>query len=135
MQPDPDIHPDVLQPAARGIVSRIDGSVVEVTYPDGRLPAINTALVVLWDRAQKLVLEVQQHADPTRARCVAIHETAGLACGTGARDRGTAITVPVGDAVLGRMINVVGETIDKAMDRAEDLEANLDPKGKKKKKQ
>ncbi len=95
-------------------MSRIDGSVVEVTFPDGKLPEINTALEVLWDRPHKLVLEVQQHADPKRARCVAIHETAGLACGTKALDRGTAITVPVGDGVLGRMINVVGETIDKA---------------------
>ncbi len=108
-----DVQSDVSQSAARGIVSRIDGSVVEVTFPDSKLPKINTALDVLWDRPQRLVLEVHQHSDTKRTRCVAIHETAGLACGTRVHDTGAAITVPVGDAVLGRLINVVGEMIDK----------------------
>jgi F-type H+-transporting ATPase subunit beta len=103
-----------------GAVSRIEGSVVEVTFPGGDLPEINTALDVQWDRPARLVLEVQQHADPTHVRCVAIHETAGLACGMAVRVTGGPIKVPVGEHVLGRMINVVGETIDKGPDLPED---------------
>ncbi len=97
---------------ATGHVSHISGSVVEVTFPRRHLPQINTALHVLWDRPERLVLEVQQHSDPTTARCLAIQETAGLACGTKVIDTGDPITVPVGEAVLGRLLNVIGETID-----------------------
>ena len=101
---------------AHGAVSRIDGSVIEVRFAEGDLPEINSALEVQWDRPSKLLLEVQQHADPTHVRCVAIHETAGLACGMPVLATGSPITVPVGEQVLGRMINVVGETIDKGPD-------------------
>jgi F-type H+-transporting ATPase subunit beta len=95
-----------------GYISHVSSSVVEVTFPDGNLPEVNTALDVLWDRPQRLVLEVQQHASPRTARCVAIQETAGLACGTEVHDAGGPISMPVGDGVLGRLLNVVGETID-----------------------
>ncbi|MDE4192519.1 MULTISPECIES: F0F1 ATP synthase subunit beta [Rhodobacterales] len=104
---------------AHGAVSRIDGSVIEVRFAEGDLPEINSALEVQWDRPSKLLLEVQQHADPTHVRCVAIHETAGLACGMPVLATGSPITVPVGEQVLGRMINVVGETIDKGPDLPE----------------
>jgi F-type H+-transporting ATPase subunit beta len=107
---------------ADGRVSRIDGSVVEVTFPLGKLPQINTALTVDWDRGARLILEVHQHSGPTTARCVAIQETAGLACGTGVTDTGGPITVPVGDAVLGRMMNVVGETIDRGPPLPDDIQ-------------
>jgi F-type H+-transporting ATPase subunit beta len=96
----------------RGVVSKISASVVEVRFPKGRLPEINTALDVLWDSPQRLILEVQQHRDLRTVRCVAIQETAGLACGTEVEDTGAPITVPVGNCVLGRLLNVVGETID-----------------------
>nr|WP_243695862.1 F0F1 ATP synthase subunit beta [Rhodovulum marinum] len=91
----------------------ISGSVVDVRFPNGNLPAINTALTVLWDGPHDLTLEVQHHLDPQTARCVAIQETAGLACGTGVEDCATPITVPVGDAVLGRLLDVEGRPIDK----------------------
>ncbi len=97
----------------QGHVSQVDGSVVEVTFPDHALPRINAALEVLWDQGTRLVLEVHQHAGPNTARCVAIQETAGLACGTAVCDTGQPIAVPVGDAVLGRLMNVVGDTIDR----------------------
>ncbi len=97
---------------ARGVVTKVSGSVVDVRFPKGRLPAINNALRVLWDGPGELTLEVQQHPDPETARCVAIQETAGLASGTQAEDTGGPITVPVGEAVLGRMLNVVGAAID-----------------------
>ncbi|MEC9198719.1 MAG: F0F1 ATP synthase subunit beta, partial [Pseudomonadota bacterium] len=83
---------------AQGHVSQVDGSVVEVTFPDHALPRINSALEVLWDQGTRLVLEVHQHAGPNTARCVAIQETAGLACGTAVCDTGQPIAVPVGDA-------------------------------------
>ena len=104
--------PDPVPPAGRGVVSKVSGSVIDVRFPAGRLPKINTALRVPRDGAGHLTLEVQQHADPVTARCVAIEETAGLACGTEVEDTGAPIMVPVGDAVLGRMLNVVGAPID-----------------------
>jgi len=97
---------------ARGVVSRISGSVVDVRFPAGQLPEINAALHVLWDSDRRLTLEVQQHRDVTTARCVAIQETAGLACGTEVADTGGPISVPVGDCVLGRLLNVVGDPVD-----------------------
>jgi F-type H+-transporting ATPase subunit beta len=109
--------PDTPAPKARsretrGRISKVSGSVVDVRFPRGALPKITTALEVLWDGPHRLTLEVQQHPDPTTARCVAIQETAGLACGTEVADSGAPIRVPVGDAVLGRLLNVVGEPID-----------------------
>lgn len=106
----------------RGVISKISGSVVEVRFPKGNLPEINTALDVLWDSPQRLTLEVQQHRDVQTARCVAIQETAGLACGTEVENSGLPITVPVGDCVLGRLLNVVGETIDQGRPLPEDTQ-------------
>lgn len=105
----------------RGVVQKVSGSVVDVRFDDGALPKINTALQVLWDGPGALTLEVQQHADPKTARCVAIQETAGLACGTEVEDTGAAITVPVGDGVMGRMLNVVGAAIDNGKPLTDDL--------------
>ena len=96
-----------------GRVRHISGSIVDVDFGAAGLPPINTALDVEWDGAHALVLEIQQHLDPKTARCVAMQETAGLRCGMHARDTGGPITVPAGDAVLGRMLNVVGEPIDR----------------------
>ena len=101
-----------IQKPEPGRVSRIAGSVVDVRFPSGALPKINSALEVLWDRPQRLVLEVQQHRNTHTARCVAIHQTSGLACGTEVADTGGPITVPVGACVQGRLIDVVGEPID-----------------------
>jgi len=98
--------------APRGVVVQISGSVIDVRFPRGALPRINTALDVRWDGPHRLTLEVQHHIDPETARCVAIQETAGLACGTEVADTGAPISMPVGEAVLGRLLNVVGEPID-----------------------
>ncbi|MGD9862797.1 MAG: F0F1 ATP synthase subunit beta [Pseudodonghicola sp.] len=102
--------------SARGIVSRISGAVVDVRFPRSHLPEINTALDVRWDGDHSLTLEVQQHSDAETVRCVAIQETAGLACGTEAVNTGAPIQVPVGKAVMGRLLNVVGEPIDRLGD-------------------
>jgi F-type H+-transporting ATPase subunit beta len=95
-----------------GTVSRIIGSVVDVTFPQGALPLINNALEVNWDGAHKLITEVQQHLNRQTIRSVAMQETAGLRCGVVVRDTGKPICVPTGADVLGRLINVVGDPID-----------------------
>jgi F-type H+-transporting ATPase subunit beta len=95
-----------------GKVSRVSGSVVDVTFPEGRLPTINNALEIDWDGPHKLVVEVQQHLSRQTIRSVAMQETAGLRCGVVVRDTGDHIRAPTGTAVLGRMINVVGDPID-----------------------
>ena len=105
----------------RGVVSKVSGAVVDVRFTQGDLPAINTALTVAWDVDHLLVLEVQQHINAQTVRCVAIQETAGLACGTEAINTGAPIRVPVGDGVLGRLLNVVGEPIDQLGDLPDDI--------------
>lgn len=103
-------------PLARGRIIKISGAVVDVRFPKGALPEINTALNILWDGDYTLTLEVQQHVDVETVRCVAIQETAGLACGTEAENTGMPIQVPVGNTVMGRLLNVVGEPIDRLGD-------------------
>lgn len=95
-----------------GRVAAVSGSVVDITFPVGPLPPINNALEVDWDGPHLLIVEVQQHLDPRTVRGVAMQETAGLRSGVTARDTGGPIHVPTGNAVLGRLINVVGDPID-----------------------
>jgi F-type H+-transporting ATPase subunit beta len=98
---------------SEGTVVAVRGSVVDVAFEAGALPAIGHALNVAWDGPYRLVVEVQQHLDPSTVRTVAMQNTAGLARGTGVRATGQPIAVPVGEAVLGRLINVLGEPIDR----------------------
>ncbi len=82
----------------------------------GALPAIDTAVTVEWDRPEKLVLEVHSQIDASTVRAIAMHTTSGLARATPVRATGTPITIPVGDAVLGRLLDVVGTLCDKGAD-------------------
>ncbi len=86
---------------------------MDVSFEGGVLPSINTALVVEWDRPEQLVLEVHSHVDPVTVRGIALQATAGLARGVPVRSTGAPISVPVGDAVLGRLIDVVGTIRDR----------------------
>lgn len=95
-----------------GKVSRVSGSVVDITFPQGELPKINNALEIGWDGPHKLIAEVQQHISRRTVRSVAMQETSGLQCGVTVRDTGKPICVPTGADVLGRLINVVGDPID-----------------------
>ena len=95
-----------------GIVHAVRGAVVDVAFDGAVLPPINTALVVEWDRPGPLDLEVHSHLDLTTLRAVAFQSTAGLARGVGVRATGGPVTVPVGAAVLGRLIDVVGDPQD-----------------------
>ncbi len=96
-----------------GAIVSVRGPVVDVGFVDSALPAINTALVVEWDRPEPLILEVHGHVDETTARCIALQATAGLARNTKVRATGLPISAPVGDAVLGRLLDVVGAVRDR----------------------
>jgi F-type H+-transporting ATPase subunit beta len=94
-----------------GQIVEIQGVVVEVVFEEN-LPEINSALTVAREGQDDLVLEVQQHLGDDRLRAVAMDSTDGLARGVEVVDTGGPITVPVGDITLGRIFNVLGETID-----------------------
>jgi F-type H+-transporting ATPase subunit beta len=94
-----------------GQIEEIQGVVVEVVFAEN-LPEINSALTVAREGQEDLVLEVQQHLGDDRLRAVAMDSTDGLARGVEVVDTGGPITVPVGDLTLGRIFNVLGETID-----------------------
>jgi F-type H+-transporting ATPase subunit beta len=95
-----------------GRVEEIQGVVIEAAFQDGHLPEINHALTIDRGEAGTLVLEVQQHLGDDRVRAVAMDTTDGLARGTEVVDTGAPITVPVGEVTLGRIFNLLGETID-----------------------
>ncbi|MDB5622246.1 MAG: synthase subunit beta, partial [Devosia sp.] len=95
-----------------GRVSQIIGAVVDVTF-DEHLPAILNALETT-NNGARLVLEVAQHLGENTVRTIAMDTTEGLVRGAQVIDTGTAISVPVGEATLGRIMNVIGEPIDEA---------------------
>ena len=95
-----------------GRVSQVLGAVVDVTFDD-HLPAILNALETD-NNGNRLVLEVAQHLGENTVRTIAMDTTEGLARGVEVRDTGEAISVPVGDETLGRIMNVIGEPIDEA---------------------
>ncbi len=95
---------------AKGKVAQVIGAVVDVQF-DGALPAILNALETD-NNGKRLVLEVAQHLGENTVRTIAMDATEGLVRGQEVRDTGKAIEVPVGDATLGRILNVVGEPID-----------------------
>ena len=93
-----------------GRIKQIIGAVVDVQF-DGELPAILNALKVD-NQGKILILEVAQHLGENTVRTIAMDSTDGLVRGHEATDTGAPITVPVGPATLGRIINVVGEPVD-----------------------
>ena len=94
-----------------GIVRRVIGPVVDVQFPTGRLPDIYNAIEVEVD-GRKVVMECVQQLGESSVRCVSLFSTDGMARGNLAVDTGRPVSVPVGEATLGRMFNVVGEPID-----------------------
>jgi F-type H+/Na+-transporting ATPase subunit beta len=95
-----------------GKISRIIGPVVDVSFNEATLPKIYSALEITKDNGQKIVLEVQQHLGEDRVRAVAMDSTDGLLRGMPVVDLGSAIKMPVGEAIKGRVFNVVGDAID-----------------------
>lgn len=94
-----------------GNIVRIVGPVVDVEFAQA-LPAVYNALVLEKSKTEKLFFEVEQQLSDTKVRCIALGSTDGLVRGTQVEDTGSPIQVPVGEATLGRVFNVVGEAID-----------------------
>ena len=99
-----------------GTVVQVIGPVVDVEFPEGKLPNILTALTItnkaIDDTEDNLVIEVAQHLGDNVVRCIAMDITDGLVRGMPVKDTGAPIMVPVGEAGLGRIINVVGRPVD-----------------------
>ncbi|PZC42722.1 MAG: F-type H+-transporting ATPase subunit beta [Chloroflexi bacterium] len=96
---------------ATGKIVQVIGTVVDAEFPPDGMPLVYNALeTTIGD--EKLVLEVEQHIGNNWVRCLALGPTEGLIRGTDAVDTGDAISVPVGDATLGRLFNALGETLD-----------------------
>ncbi|EPX87322.1 ATP synthase F1 subcomplex beta subunit [Rubellimicrobium thermophilum DSM 16684] len=96
--------------ASSGKITQVIGAVVDVQF-DGHLPPILNALETD-NNGRRLVLEVAQHLGENTVRCIAMDATEGLVRGAAVRDTGGPISVPVGPATLGRILNVVGEPVD-----------------------
>ncbi|HPR16618.1 MAG TPA: F0F1 ATP synthase subunit beta [Candidatus Cloacimonadota bacterium] len=95
-----------------GRVIQVIGPAVDVEFPEGQLPAIYNALKIEREGFSELILEVQMHLGENKVRTVAMDSTDGLVRNQKVYDLGKQITVPVGEHVLGRIMNVVGEPID-----------------------
>ncbi len=99
-----------------GVIVQVIGPVVDIDFEDGHLPQIYNAIKIprtnLDGVEEELVVEVQQHLGENRVRTVAMDSTDGLVRGMKAIDTGEPISVPVGPETLGRLINVIGQTID-----------------------
>src|SRR5208282_1604575 len=99
----------------KGKIVQIIGPVVDVAFPEA-LPAIYNALTVEFDSPgqgrAKRTLEVEQHLGDNWVRCVCMGSTEGMKRGYEVMDTGEPISMPVGDVVMGRVFNVVGETVD-----------------------
>jgi F-type H+-transporting ATPase subunit beta len=96
----------------KGRISQVIGAVVDVQFDD-HLPEILNALETK-NLGNRLVLEVAQHLGENTVRCIAMDSTEGLVRGQDVSDTGLPIAVPVGDATLGRIMNVIGEPVDEA---------------------
>jgi F-type H+/Na+-transporting ATPase subunit beta len=105
-----------------GRVVAVHGSVVDIAFAGGALPAINDAVAIEWDLGPPLVAEVQQHLGPAMVRVVALGNTAGLRRSTPVRAVGAPIRAPVGDAVLGRLLDVLGRPADRGPAFPPDIE-------------
>ncbi|MBO4685974.1 MAG: F0F1 ATP synthase subunit beta [Lachnospiraceae bacterium] len=95
-----------------GKITQIIGAVLDIRFPEGSLPEIYDAIKIRRKNGEILVVEVAQHLGDDTVRCIAMGPTDGLVRGMDAESTGAPITVPVGEATLGRMFNVLGEPID-----------------------
>jgi len=96
---------------AKGKVVQVIGTVIDMEFPPGELPAINNGIVISQDGTE-IIVEAQQHIGNNWVRGIALAATEGLQRGAEAVDMGAPITVPVGKETLGRLFNVFGEPLD-----------------------
>ncbi|MCW5877935.1 MAG: F0F1 ATP synthase subunit beta [Anaerolineales bacterium] len=97
---------------AKGKVAQILGGVVDIAFPEGELPEVYDAVEIERGQERPVVVEVQTHLGKGQVRGVAMDATEGLRRGMDVAPTGAAITVPVGEATLGRMFDVLGQPID-----------------------
>ncbi|NCB32414.1 MAG: F0F1 ATP synthase subunit beta [Erysipelotrichia bacterium] len=95
-----------------GKIVQVIGPVVDIRFTPDSLPAIRNAIHIQLDDEKQMTVEVAQHIGDDVVRCIAMSSTDGLVRGMECKDTGAPIEVPVGDEVLGRMFNVLGEPID-----------------------
>ena len=100
--------------AAEGIITKVIGPVVDVEFPDGNLPSIYNALNIFTQDGTKIVAEVQQMLGSNKVRTVAMSSTDGLKRGMKVINTNEPIKIPVGNAILGRILNVTGDAVDNA---------------------
>ncbi len=98
--------------ANKGQIKQIIGAVIDVSFPDSKLPDILNALEIKKPNGERLVLECQRHLGEDSVRTIAMDATDGLTRGMEVIDTGRPIAMPVGDRIRGRLFNVVGEAID-----------------------
>ena len=117
-----------------GQILQIIGPVVDVHFdiegnPDSALPNIKEALLIKRPNGKDLIVEVQQHIGENSVRCVAMDSTDGLRRGLDVIPTGKPITMPVGDQVKGRLLNVIGDTVDgmRELDRNGALPIHREP--------
>ena len=108
----------------KGIIHQIIGPVIDIKFKEEDMPELLNAVKIEFD-GRRIVTEVAQHVGDDVARCVSLSSTDGLRRGMEATDTGEPIKVPVGKGVLGRMFNVIGETIDEKGDVETDLKAAI----------
>jgi F-type H+-transporting ATPase subunit beta len=103
--------------ATNGVITQVIGSTFDAQFPEDQLPDIYNAVSVKTETrvgALNLTGEVQKHLGGGRVRCVALGSTDGLSRGMKALDLGSPVTVPVGEGVLGRVFNLLGDPVDNA---------------------
>ncbi len=98
-----------------GIIKQIMSAVIDVEFPEGQLPEIYNALKVIHED-REIILETQMHLGENKVRAIAMDTTDGLTRGMTVIDTGAPITMPVGEEVLGRILNVTGKPIDQKGD-------------------
>ena len=107
-----------------GSITQVIGPVVDVYFENGgeNLPKIHDALEVIRPNGQKLIIECQQHTGENTIRTIAMDSTDGLVRGMKVTPKGTPISVPIGEQIKGRLLNVTGDAIDgmEALSRAEE---------------
>jgi len=98
-------------PLEKGTVTQIIGPIIDVLF-SGTVPPLKQALTVQREDGHVITLEVAQHIGQNRVRTIALEDTAGLVRGLSVDDTGAPISVPVGEKALGRLMNVLGKTLD-----------------------
>ncbi len=96
----------------KGRITQIIGAVLDIKFPEGKLPSIYDAIHIATKDGGTLVVEVAQHLGDDTVKCIAMGPTDGLVRGMEAVSTGAPISVPVGEKTLGRIFNVIGEPID-----------------------